>query len=279
MHMRHKYASTLVVKYGGNAMGRPSPAGDQILAEIAQLWNSGHAIVLVHGGGPEIDRALAEREIVTERVEGMRVTAAATLDVTEAVLCGSVNKRIVRECAALGLPAVGMSGQDGGTLVANRAWSSNGGDLGYVGTIAAVNVRLLQALWAAKFLPVVAPLAIARDASHAYNVNADLAAGAIAGALGADAFVAVTNVPRVLRDLHDAASGIERLTAEEALSFAASDACRSSMKPKLVAAATAARNGVDTAYICAGKANAIASALGGDATAIRQTWPAGRSSV
>lgn len=267
--MMNKYASTLVVKYGGNAMEASSPQlADPILGEIAALWRSGNAVVLVHGGGPEIDRALALRGIVTERVDGMRVTDATTLDVTEAVLCGEVNKRIVRQCLALGLPAVGISGEDGRTLIAEGAVASNSADLSYVGVIAAVDRRLLQALLDAGFLPVVAPLAVAQDASHAYNVNADLAAGAIAVSLEADAFVVITNVPRVLRDLEDANSGIERLMPEEAFLFAASDACSSSMKPKLAAAASAARDGVTAAYICSVKPNAIARALEGDATIV-----------
>lgn len=270
MHMTNKYTSTLVVKYGGNAMTESLPQlTDPILAEIAALWRTGSAVILVHGGGPEIDRALAHRGIVTQRVDGMRVTDAATLGVTEAVLCGEVNKRIVRQCLALGLPAVGISGEDGRTLIAERASGSNGADLGFAGAIAAVDARLLQALLDAGFLPVVAPLAVAPDASHAYNVNADLAAGAIATALQANAFVAVTNVPRVLRELGDPSSGIERLTPEEAFRFVASEACCSNMKPKVAAAATAAKHGVEAAYICSAKPNAIASALSGDATIVR----------
>lgn len=174
----------------------------------------------------------------------------------------------MRACVALGLPAVGISGEDGGTLVARRAKGINGEDLGYVGEIACVQPRLIQTLLASRFLPVVAPLAIAPDASHAYNVNADLAAGAIAAALQADAFVLVTNVPRVLRDVEDPTSGIDRLTADQASIFARTSACRNSMKPKLLAAAAAARNGATAAYICAITANPIASALSGNCTLV-----------
>src|SRR6202035_3007870 len=122
MHMTHNYARTIVVKYGGGAMPA-SPAGqaDPVLSEIAGLCAAGSEVVLVHGGGPEIDSALARRGVQTLRIDGMRVTDAATLEVTEAVLCGSVNKRIVREALALGLAAVGLSGQDGKMLIAERA--------------------------------------------------------------------------------------------------------------------------------------------------------------
>jgi acetylglutamate kinase len=268
MHMTHDYASTLVVKYGGNAMTEAPGSADPLLAEVAARWRAGQAIVLVHGGGPEIDAALAQRGIAGERIDGQRVTDAVTLEVTEAVLCGSVNKRLVRVCAALGLPAVGISGQDGGTLVAQRAKGANGEDLGYVGEIVRVEPKLIRALLAAEFLPVVAPLAISQDASHAYNVNADLAAGAIAASLQADAFVLVTNVPRVLRDVDDPKSGIDRFTAAQAANFADTSACRNSMKPKLLAAAAAARDGAAASYICAITANPIASALSGNCTLV-----------
>lgn len=259
-----------MVKYGGAAMAPPSNAGtDPVLAEIATLREANSAVVLVHGGGPEIDAALAQRGVETERVDGMRVTGLAALEITEAVLCGVINKRIVRDAIAFGMPAVGLSGQDGSMLVAERALGARGEDLGYVGRIVATDVRPIYALLEAGFLPIVAPLAIARDGSHAYNVNADLAAAALAAALRADAFVAITNVSRVFRDPDDPASGIDALTPEGALRFAAGDACRSSMKPKLEAAARAVRGGAGAAYICLAKANAIAAAVRGDATVIR----------
>jgi acetylglutamate kinase len=171
MHMVNEYASpsaicrTLVLKYGGNAMpaeGEP----DLVLAELAQLWRAGTRLVLVHGGGPEIDAELALRGIRTHRVEGLRVTDAGTLAVTEAVLCGTLNKRLVRACAALGVPAAGISGQDGSVLLAQREQGPNGADLGYVGRVETVDVRLLETLLNGGFLPVVAPLAVEPRSGH-----------------------------------------------------------------------------------------------------------------
>jgi acetylglutamate kinase len=171
------------VKYGGNAMATPPRAADPLLDEIASLHKWGEAIVLVHGGGPEIDAALAQRGIQTMRIEGQRVTGAATLAVTEAVLCGTINKRIVRALQSLGVNAVGLSGQDAKTLVARRLRASNGEDLGYVGEIANVNTTLIESLLASRLLPVIAPLAIEETLANALNVNADAAAGAVAAAL------------------------------------------------------------------------------------------------
>lgn len=254
-----------VVKYGGSAL---AAGGDEVLAEIAALHRDGQGVVLVHGGGPEIDAALRQRGIVTERVGGHRVTDAATLETVEAVLCGTINKRLVRALLALGASAVGMSGQDGATLIAERMRGEGGADLGYVGQIVDCDATLVRGLLDARSLPVVAPLAISRDGTHAYNVNADLAAAAIASALKASAFVLVTNVPRVLRNPDDPSSGIDRMTLAQARDFAASEACRSSMKPKVLAAVSALEGGVARAYICSASPSTIASALAGDATVV-----------
>jgi acetylglutamate kinase len=277
MHMEHKYAiasavAPIVVKYGGNAMPLAGHAGDDpTLAEVVELWRSGVPIVLVHGGGPEIDAALAVRSIVTERIDGMRVTDGATLAITEAVLCGTLNKRIVRACAALGAKAVGISGQDGGMLIAEKMRGTSGADLGYVGEIVASDPALLRTLLGAGFLPVVSPIAVSHDAASAFNVNADLAAAAIAGAVDAQAFVAVTNVRRVLRDADNEASAIEFLTPAEAETFAASEACRAGMKPKMRAAAFAVASGAAASFICAAGPGAIRAAVDrGEATVVRR---------
>jgi acetylglutamate kinase len=280
MHMQHFYAtpctaSPLVIKYGGNAMpGRLAAGADPTLQEIAELWSRGWAVVLVHGGGPEIDVALAQRGIVTERIDGMRVTDEATLAITEAVLCGTLNKRMVRALAALGVPAVGISGQDGGTLVARTMRSESGFDLGYVGDITESDPRLVRALLSAGFVPVVAPIARSKDAAAVFNVNADLSAAALAGVLNAQAFLSITNVRRVLRDINDPNSAIDLFTPSEASAFARSAACVSGMKPKLLAAARAVTAGASASYICAAGVGAIGLALiAGDATMVRVARP------
>jgi acetylglutamate kinase len=270
--MSNDYASTsgggpIVIKYGGSALAAEG-AFDPVLAEVAALHASGTAVILVHGGGPEIDRALAAQGIATRRIDGLRVTDAATLEVTEATLCGTLNKRLVRACARLGVPAVGISGEDGATLVAEKA-RAGGAELGYVGEIVACDPSAVRALLERGFLPVVAPLAISRDRTHAFNVNADLAAAALAGALRASAFVAITNVPRVFADPDDPASGIDRISVASARDFLVSSACRDSMKPKMQAAIAAVESGARASYICAAGAGAIRAALErGDATVV-----------
>ena len=202
----------------------------------------------------------------TRRVDGLRVTDEATLEVTEAVLCATINKRLVRACAALGAKAVGISGEDADTLVAQTARGSHGEDLGYVGDVTACDPSLINLLLSANYLPIVAPLAVAPNDAHAFNVNADLAAAAVAGALRAQAFIMITNVERVRRDPKDASSGIDRLSLDEARAFMETPACEGGMKPKMQAAIAAVEAGASAAYICAQQP--IADILAGNATVI-----------
>lgn len=251
----------IVVKFGGNALASNEAS---IFSEITALRACGHRIVLVHGGGPEIDEALTLRGVAIERFNGLRVTDALTLEITEAVLCGTINKRLVRAARTHELPAVGLSGQDGDLLVAEAMHP----DLGYVGEIVTVNPRPLETLLAADYLPIVAPLAVSVDRGSAYNVNADTAAGAIAGALGADAFIVVTNVERVLADPNDPNSRIDRLSLAQARAFMKSESCRDSMLPKMQAVISALNSGVRRGYICGAKPAALQQALLGDATVL-----------
>lgn len=273
MHMLHKLATPdgaasrkVVVKYGGNAMGSASDAA--LLSELAELRAAGHSVILVHGGGPEIDEALSRRGLATRRVDGLRVTDGPALEVAEAVLCATANKRLVRMCLQAGISAIGISGQDGGLIRVRPALSPSGYELGFVGEIVSVNPAPLLALMEAGYLPIISPIAVDERAQHAYNVNADTVAGAIAAAIKADAYVALTNIDRVLRDPADPRSAIDRLTLRDAILFAGSDACDGGMKPKMLAAIDAVTGGAQRAYICAAKPGAIASALAGNATVI-----------
>jgi acetylglutamate kinase len=256
------------VKYGGNAMGGDPGELDPVLIELAGLQRAGRSVVLVHGGGPDIDRALLRQGVETTRVAGLRVTDAATLEVTEAVLCATLNKRLVRALTRAGARVAGVSGQDGGTLVATKTRGPDGTDLGFVGNVVETNPSLLFALLHAGFLPVVSPLALSDDATHAYNVNADSAAAAIAGALDASALVMLTGVPRVLRDPTDPSSSVHRFSLQDAIAFVDGPACRDGMRPKLSAAITYVSARPGSAYICATKPGGIAAALDGDATIV-----------
>ncbi len=251
-----------VLKYGGNAMAAPEEA-DAFLDDIAERVREGDRVVLVHGGGPQIDAALARGGIATQRVQGLRITSAATLAVTESVLCGTVNKALVRALARRGVAAAGISGQDAGTLIARYAAPVAGVSLGFVGEIESVGCALIEALLAAAIVPVVAPLGITAGGRQALNVNADSSAGAIAGALRADAYVIVTNVERVRRVVDDPATGIASLTAKEAQMYLDDGTFDGGMRPKMRSALAALERGARVAVICGSAPGALRRALSG----------------
>jgi acetylglutamate kinase len=253
----------IVLKYGGNAM--TAGAEDPVLDEIAAMSRAGTSLVLVHGGGPQIDAALRAQGIPEERVEGLRVTSAAARDVVEAVLCGSVNKDLVRGLIARGARAFGCSGQDGALLTVRRM-RITGHDLGFVGEPAHVDAELLRGLLALGVLPVIAPLGLEPDEGVALNLNADTVAGAIAAALRADAYVVLTNVAGVRRDLGDPASVIPRLTLDEAHGFLADGTFSAGMRPKMRAAIEAVTGGARRAVIGEAVRDGIRAALAGGGT-------------
>ena len=253
----------IVLKYGGNAMA--AGAGDPVLDEIARLAQSGMSVVVVHGGGPQIDAALRAQGIPEERVEGLRVTSAAARDVVEAVLCGTVNKDLVRGLLARGARAFGFSGVDGALLTVQRMRIA-GHDLGYVGEPTGVDTALLRGILALGLLPVIAPMGLDPSDGAGLNLNADTVAGAIAGALGADAYVVLTNVAGVRRDRNDPASVIPRLTIDEANAFLADGTFSDGMRPKMRAAIEAVAGGARRAVIAEAVRDGIGAALAGAGT-------------
>ena len=256
----------LVVKYGGHAIA--AGAGDPVLDECAARFADGDRIVIVHGGAPQIDAAARRQALVERRIAGLRVTDPATLEVVEAVLCGTVNKALVRALLARGARAAGLCGQDGALLRARRIAGPLGEDLGAVGEIEHVDARILNALLAGGFLPVVAPLALDGASGEPLNVNADTSAGAIAAALAADAYVVVTAVPRVLRARDDPRSGIDRLERGAAERGLANGAFDGGMGPKIRSALQALEGGVGRAVICGTSQAPIAGALRGEGTEV-----------
>lgn len=183
---------TVVIKFGGHAMDKEALCA-AFAEDLAFLSAEGTRCVVVHGGGPQIS-ALLERLHIESRFEnGLRVTDEASMQAVEMVLCGQVNKDVVRRFAAHGVRAAGVSGRDGGLLLASVRQPS----LGRVGEVDKVDPTLVECLLAGGFVPVVAPVA-SDAAGQPLNINADTAAGALAGALHADYFVLISDVPGVL---------------------------------------------------------------------------------
>jgi acetylglutamate kinase len=255
----------IVVKYGGNAMVPGAPS-DPVLLDCAAFAAAGGELVLVHGGGPQVDAALKYRGVETKRIAGLRVTDPVTLEVTEAVLCGTVNKALVRTLLWLQVRAVGVSGEDAAMVRARRRLGPGGEDLGFVGEVEAVDPGPLRALLRSGYTPVVAPLAI--DDDGALNVNADETAGAVAGALQADAYVCITNVPRVRLKVERPETAIDRIDRLEAAAFVADGTFDGGMRPKILGAIEALNRGAKRALICGAGESAVMKALDGDATEI-----------
>lgn len=244
---------------------------DPVLDDVAACVAIGHQIVLVHGGGPQIDAALQERGIGGARVAGLRVTDAATLAVTENVLCGSVNKALVRALLMRGVPAAGISGQDGALISATPEGPVEGVQLGFVGRIVRVRPAILEAIVGAGFVPVVAPLGVYEDGSTALNLNADTVAGAIAGALKADAYIVVTNVERVRSVAEDPSTGLASLTRAKARAYLDGRQFAGGMRPKIESALDALERGARSAIIIGSSSGVLGRALAGEGTKLLST--------
>jgi len=255
--LRRYAGATVVVKYGGHAMGDPELAAS-FGRDIALLKQVGVNPVVVHGGGPQINAMLERLAIKSTFIAGLRVTDAAMMEVVEMVLSGSVNKQVTALINAAGALAVGISGKDGGLILAKKVTRTVANpdsttervlDLGFVGEPDHVDVRVIHALTGSGLIPVIAPVGMGRD-GQTYNINSDDAAGAIAGALGATRLIMLTDVPGVLdadRNL------IPELSAAGAREAIAAGVITGGMIPKVQNCLKAVREGARGAVILDGR--------------------------
>lgn len=234
----------VVIKLGGHAMGSDE-AMESFARDIVLMQQVGLNPVIVHGGGPMINALLKKLDIQSEFVNGKRVTDAATVEVVEMVLSGVVNKRIVQAINAQGGTAVGLSGKDANLMVCDQTDPS----LGFVGTPADMNPKLLHDLFANDVIPVIAPLGAGRN-GETFNVNGDTAAGAIAAALKADRLLLLTDVAGVKNADGDV---VTELKATDVETMTASGVIAGGMIPKTETALDAVRNGVRACTIVDGR--------------------------
>ena len=237
--------SVVVIKYGGHAMD--DPALSVPFAEgLARLGALGMRLVVVHGGGPQINSMLDRLSIPSRFEHGLRVTDEATMEVVEMILCGQVNKQVVSLFLQHGVRAAGISGKDAGLLNACRLNER----LGLVGEIQSVDVALVTTLLDAAFVPVIAPVAGGAD-GQSYNINADTAAGALAGALEADYFVLISDVPGVLGADNEL---IPSLTRRKVAQLVQEGVVHGGMIPKVLSCLHALDEGCKRALILDGRA-------------------------
>jgi len=246
-YIREFSGKTVVIKYGGHAMEDPALA-DLFAQDVVLMRLVGMNPVVVHGGGPQISDLMQRLGKVPEFVDGLRVTDAETVDIARMVLIGQVNPQLVTAINLHGNYAVGVSGEDAGLIKA----SARNPELGFVGDIDAINPGLLEGLLADEFIPVVATIGT-DDQGQAYNINADVVAGAIAEALGAEKLIYLTDIDGLRRDVGDPASLIRQTTADELDALMADGTIAGGMIPKVESCVHAVRHGVGQAHILDGR--------------------------
>ena len=256
--MRRYSGKTILVKFGGHAMGKADYV-NAFAADIALLDQVGARPVVVHGGGPQIGDMLKKLQIESSFIDGLRVTDEATISVVEMVLAGGINKALVAAIAGAGGRAVGVSGKDGGLLTARKlmavAKASDSAiqqavDLGFVGEPSHVDVTVLNALMQHHLIPVVAPVGSGED-GKTYNINADTAAGAIAAALNATRMLMLTDVSGVL---DKNGKLISSLTISQAEALIHDGTVSGGMIPKVKTCIDAVQGGAEGAVIIDGRA-------------------------
>jgi acetylglutamate kinase len=253
-YIRRFHGKTFVIKYGGHAMIEPA-LRDSFARDVALLKYVGIDPVVVHGGGPQIDQMLASMGVVSDRIDGLRVTDDKTMDVVEMVLAGKLNQEIVSLICRHGGRAVGLSGKDDGFLLGTRVTqmkTKKGAlvDPGRVGEITKVDTRIVEQLMRGGFVPVIAPIAVDSE-GQSLNVNADTVAGAVAAALKAEKLVLMTDIEGV-KDREKAL--IPSLSAKDIDRLRKEGVIEGGMIPKVQCALDAVQSGVDKAHIIDGRA-------------------------
>ena len=237
----------IVVKYGGNAMIDPELKA-QVMEDIVLLWLIGVKVVLVHGGGPEINDLMAKLGKKAEFVDGLRVTDKETVDIAQMVLAGKVNKTLVNLLEKQGGKAMGISGMDGRLIEAKMKDER----LGYVGSITNVNIQPVLDLLEKGYIPVVSTIGCDSE-GNAYNINGDTAAAFVAGALGAERLFMMTDIAGLLRDVNDPASLIPEVTVSEAVKLYEEGVISGGMIPKVDCCIEAIHMGVKSVVIMDGR--------------------------
>jgi len=251
-HIQMYYGKTVVVKYGGNAM-IDEELKDAVIHDIVLLNLVGVKVVVVHGGGPEINEMLAKVGKKSSFVNGLRYTDRETMDIVQMVLCGKVNKDLVTLLAKAGGRGIGLGGMDGGLFQAKRLTDNEGTDYGYVGKIVEVNPAPVTDMLANGYIPVVSSVAQGIDDDTAYNINADTAASELAVALKAKKLILLTDVRGLMLDPDDENTLIPTLKVSEVPRLVRDGVIKGGMIPKVDCCVEAVRRGVDAANIQDGR--------------------------
>ena len=246
-HIKRYTGKIVVVKYGGNAMVNEQ-IKEQVMEDIVLLWLIGVKIVLVHGGGPEISEIMAKLGKKPEFVNGLRVTDKETVDIVQMVLAGKVNKTLVNLLEMTGGKAMGISGMDGRLIEAKIKDER----LGYVGEITKIHIQPVVDLLEKGYIPVISTVGCDKQGNN-YNINGDTAAAYIAGALGAERLIMMTDIAGLLRDKADPDTLIPNITVSEAQALLADGTISGGMIPKIDCCIEAIQKGVQNVIIMDGR--------------------------
>ncbi len=239
---------TIVVKYGGNAM-LSDELRNAVISDLVLLSLTGINVVLVHGGGPDINSMLGKIGKKSEFIKGLRYTDEETAEIALMVLAGKTNKQLVDIIGRIGGKAIGLCGLDGGLIKAEKYTDEDGTDYGYVGEIKSINDSVINDVISRGYIPVISTIAHAEDGEGIYNVNADTAAAEIAAALRAENLILLTDTRGVLRDPSDPSSLISVIKSSEIKELIDEGVISGGMIPKVQCCKIAAENGVKTFII------------------------------
>lgn len=243
---------TIVVKYGGNAMINEE-LKNAVIRDIVLLNCVGIKIVMVHGGGPEINSVLNKIGKESKFINGLRVTDEETMDVVEMVLAGKVNKDLVALIGKNGGQAIGLCGVDAGLMKVKKHVGKDGVDLGYVGDITSINETVIQNCLNGGYIPVISTVAVGEDDGRVYNINADSAAAELSVKLNAEKLILLTDVPGLLRDRNDESSLISEVKFEEIPKLIEDKIISGGMIPKIECCTNALKGGVKSTHIIDGR--------------------------
>lgn len=239
---------TVVIKYGGNAM-LSDELRDAVISDIVLLSLTGINVVLVHGGGPDMNELLTKIGKKSEFINGLRYTDEETAEVALMVLAGKTNKQLVDKIGRTGGRAIGLCGLDGGLIQATRHTDEAGTDYGYVGDIVSINADVIKDVIARGYIPVISTVAHAKDTNGVYNINADTAAAEIAVALNAENLILLTDTVGVLRDPKDPSTLISVIRTDEVDDLRKEGVISGGMIPKVECCVSAVNGGVKTFII------------------------------
>lgn len=241
---------TVVIKYGGNAM-IDNEIAQTIMQDITLLKYVGVNPIVVHGGGPEINKMLKSLKIESRFHNGLRITNADTVNIVQMVLTGKINKDIVSRINCLGGKAIGISGKDGKLIEVEKKPPVDGVDLGYVGQITKINSKVLNLLADDEYIPVVSPIGIGPD-GQSYNINADTVAGEIAAAMRAEKLIFLTDIDGICKNPEDPDSIISVISVDEIFELINEGVINGGMIPKVQGCIRGIQQGVNRTHIING---------------------------